>query len=89
MVKKFESREWTETYHSWNEYVARNPNWDKHTSSAIAGGLAKMYIERDGVYVAHCFTAPLDPVTHRDVCNFLKRLDKATRESRKSKLQFD
>ncbi len=82
-------KEWTQTYHSWSEYVAKNPNWDKHPSSAIYGGLVKMYLERDGVYVSSGFTAPLDPVTHRDVCNFLKRFKMVREESRKSNLQFD
>lgn len=86
-------REWTETYHSWEEYVAKHPNYDKHISSALAAGLAKMEIERDGVHIGHYFSidwySPRNAVTHGEVSAYLKKLQSIRKESRKSKLQLD
>lgn len=86
MVQKY--KEWTETYHSWEEYVRRNPNWDKHPSSRIAGEFARIDLEEKGIHIARYITIPFDPVVHRDVTRFLKKLNEFTKASRNSELQF-
>jgi hypothetical protein len=87
MAKKGYS-EWTETYRSWEEYTRRNPNWNKHPSSRIAGAFVKEELDKNGVYIKHLMQIPFDPVVHREVCAFLKRLNDATKISRKSQLVF-
>jgi len=87
-MKRKGYKEWTETYHSWKEYVNRNPNWNKYPSSRIAGTFAKQELDQNGICVAHYMQIPFDPIVHRDVCAFLKRIDEAEKRARKSKLIF-
>jgi hypothetical protein len=86
-------REWTETYHSWQEYETKHPDWNKYPSSRIAAAFARAGIERNGYYIGHYvkidWNSPENRKVHRDVNNFLKKLHQAERASRHSKLQFD
>jgi hypothetical protein len=80
MTKK--EKYWTETYHSWAEYEQKHPDWDKCSSTRIAAGFARMQLKEKGVYIAECFSIPLNTQVHRDVTKFLKELDKAEKVAR-------
>jgi hypothetical protein len=84
---------WTETYHSWQEYEAKHPDWNKHLSSRIGAAFARAEIERTESYTGHYFcvdwNSPENRRVHRDVESFLKKLHEAEKTSRHSKLRFD
>ncbi|MBM3247289.1 hypothetical protein FJZ17_01975 [Candidatus Pacearchaeota archaeon] len=80
---------WTETYHSWGEYVQKHPDWDKYPSTRLAAAFAREELETNGVCVRHCFRFRFNSVTHREVNAYLRRLARAKQASRKSTLRFD
>jgi hypothetical protein len=77
-----------ELYHSWKEYVQKNSYWNKYPSSRIAAGIARLEIERTGSYRALTKIIPFDPVVHREVVIFLRKLAEFEKSSRRSKLRF-
>lgn len=84
-----EQTEWTEVYHSWAEFIEKNPDLGKYPSSRIAGAFALMHLNRGRVDVAYYFTSRSNNALHRNILESLKRLRIVEERSRDCRLQFD